>query len=199
MSLLTLDLHEVPLLEDTLTRDFASDTLIMLLKEPSLYAKNDGEGKGEPSKLTKELIGFFKKCFTILREDLQAAFFIQITSSICQHNMSHVPLTFICQGLANLPRVPGVGTELLTNLRLILSDTSGHSVVMRGAVQSFMLRTVMNVMDLSLVHLDDVFAVLGLFVKEESLSRGISLWEEVGQWLSVNVDVCQRTTKDLFS
>lgn len=199
MSLLTLDLHEVPLLEDTLTRDFASDTLIMLLKEPSLYAKNDGEGKGEPSKLTKELIGFFKKCFTILREDLQAAFFIQITSSICQHNMSHVPLTFICQGLANLPRVPGVGTELLTNLRLILSNTSGHSVVMRGAVQSFMLRTVMNVMDLSLVHLDDVFAVLGLFVKEESLSRGISLWEEVGQWLSVNVDVCQRTTKDLFS
>lgn len=199
MSLLTLDLHEVPLLEDTLTRDFASDTLIMLLKEPSLYAKNDGEGKGEPSKLTKELIGFFKKCFTILREDLQAAFFIQITSCICQHNMSHVPLTFICQGLANLPRVPGVGTELLTNLRLILSNTSGHSVVMRGAVQSFMLRTVMNVMDLSLVHLDDVFAVLGLFVKEESLSRGISLWEEVGQWLSVNVDVCQRTTKDLFS
>ena len=199
MSLLTLDLHEVPLLEDTLTRHFVSDTLIMLLKEPSLYAKNDGEGKGEPSKLTKELIGFFKKCFTILREDLQAAFFIQITSSIRQHNMSHVPLTFICHGLANLPRVPGVGTKLLNNVRLILSNTSGHSVVMRGAVQSFMLRTVMNVMDQSLVHLDDVFAFLGLFVKEESLSRGISLWEEVGQWLSVNVDVCQRKTKDLFS
>lgn len=198
MSLMTLDLQKVPLLESTLTIRFTSDTLIMLLKEPSLYAKNDGEARKEPSKLAKKLTGFFKKCFDYLDDDDKADFVNQVLSSVHKHNISHVPLTYICQGLANIPVAPVLGAELLTNLQFILSNLTSHSVVLRGAVQSFLLKTFMNLLRPRSVSLDEIYVFLGFFVREESLCREISLWKDVGKWLSVNVDLCKRMTKDLF-
>ena len=81
-TLLTLNLEQVPLLENDVTRRFTCDTLIMLLKEPTLYAKNHGEGKAEPSLLAKHLLAFFKECFHALDEEEKDWIF---HGSVCLH------------------------------------------------------------------------------------------------------------------
>ena len=199
MILLTLDFDEVPLLENVVTRKFTCDTFIMLLKEPTLYAKNHGEAKAEPSALTKQLLEFFKKCFEALNEEEKNSFFTQVFISIPRYNISHVPLTFISQSLSNVPRFAMFGCELLSSLKSIITNMYSHSVMLRGAVKIFLLRTFMNFVKPTSLSVHDVLVFLGSFVKEESLCRGTKIWDEVKTWLSECHSLFQKETKDLFT
>ncbi len=199
MVLLTLNLDEVPFLENVVTRNFTCDTFIMLLKEPTLYAKNHGESKAEPSALTKQLLKFFNKCFQALNDEEKTGFFKQVFTSISRYNISHVPLTFISQSLSNVPRCAIFGNELVNSVRSIVSNMNSHSVMLRGVVKTFLLRIFMNFVQPTSVSVHEVLMFLGSFVKEESLCRGTQLWNEVVAWLSESHGVFQRETKDLFT
>ena len=199
MILLTLDFNEVPLLETVVTRNFICDTFIMLLKEPTLYAKNHGEAKAEPSELTKQLLRFFKKCFEALHEEEKTAFFTQVFIAIPRYNISHVPLTFISQSLSNVPRFAMFGCELLSSLRSIIANMYSHSVMLRGAVKIFLLRTFMNFVKPASVSVHEVLVFLGSFAKVESLCRGTKIWDEVKTWLSESHNLFQKETKNLFT
>lgn len=199
MVLLTLDLDEVPLLENVLTRSFTCRVFIMLLKEPTLYAKNFGEGKSEPSALATQLLGFFGICSQTLNDEEKRIFFTQVFISISRYNISHVPLTFISQSLSNVPRSPVFGSELLSNLRSITSNIGCHSVMLRGAVKTFLLKTFMNFVKPTSISVHEVQVFLGSFAKEESLCRGTRLWDEVKEWLSESHHLLQRREKDVFT
>ena len=200
MVLLTLNLNEVPLLENTVTTNFTCDTFIMLLKEPTLYAKNHGESKAEPSALTKRLLGFLDKCFQTLDEELKRVeFFKHVLTSISHYNLSHVPLTFVSQSLSNVPRFASFDNELLKILRDIISNMFSHSVVLRGAVKTFLLRTFINFVKPTSVSVEEVLVFLGSFGKEESLCRGTQLWSEITEWLSQSYDLFLRETKEFFT
>lgn len=199
MTLLTLNLEQIPLLENAVTRHFTCDTFIMLLKDPTLYAKNHGEGKAEPSAVTKQLLEFFKKCYQALVEEKKIEFFTLVFASISRYNISHVPLTFITQSLSNVPRCAMFGLELLTSFRSIISNMFSHSVILRGAVKTFLLRTFVNFVDPTSVTIHELLIFLGSFVKEESLGRGTQIWNEVTAWLSLNLGLFQIEAKDLFT
>jgi hypothetical protein len=199
MVLLTLNLDEIPLLDNTVTREFTSGTFVMLLKEPTLYAKNHGESKAEASALAKQLLEFFNKCFQALNDEEKIGFFTKVFTSISRHNISHVPLTFISQSLSKVPRSAIFGSELLSILRNIILTMRSHSVVLRGAVKTFLLRIFMSFIKPMSVSVSEVLLFLGSFVKEESLCRGTQLWNEVAAWLSESYLLFQRETKDLFA
>ena len=199
MMLLTLNLDEIPLLENAVTRNFTSDTFVMLLKEPTLFAKNHGESKAEPSALAKQLLEFFRQCFQALNDEEKIGFFTQVFTSISRYNISHVPLTFISQSLSNVPRFDVFGSELLSILRSIISNMQSHSSVLRGAVKTFLLRIFMNFIKPASVSVHEVLVFLGSFAKEESLCRGTQLWNEVIAWLSESHSLFQKQTKDLFT
>ncbi|XP_028401420.1 probable methyltransferase TARBP1 [Dendronephthya gigantea] len=198
MTLLTLNFHEVPFLQNKTTRNFTCDTFIMLLKEPTLYAKNHGESKSEPSALSSHLLKFFKKCLHAVNEEEKTGFFAQVFTSISRYNISHVPLTFIVQSLSNVPRISVFGSELLSSLRSIISNMLSHSVILRGAVKTFLLRTFMNFVNPVCVRVYEVLVFLGSFAKEESLCRGTHLWNEVTLWLSESHLLFQSETSVFF-
>lgn len=58
-----------------------------------------------------------------------------------------------------------------------------HSVKVRGAVQCYLLKAAMNLLDTNNVDLSDITRFLSIFSPEESLCRGSGLWEEVSSWI----------------
>lgn len=199
MLLLTLNLDEVPLLGDDKSRNFTHDTFIMLLKEPTLYMKNHGEGRDEPSLLTKHLLTFFRRCFYALVEAKRKQFFYKLLFSISQFNISHVPLTFITQSLSIVPQFMVFDRELLKVMKNIIRNICSHSFALRAAVKTFLLRTSINFLDPSSIRVSEIMAFYGFFSKEECLCRGSGLWMDVATWLRQNNDQMQKENKDIYS
>ena len=58
-----------------------------------------------------------------------------------------------------------------------------HSIKIRGAVQCYLLKAAMNLIDPDCVEIGHIARLLSMFSPEESLCRGSVLWEEVSTWM----------------
>ena len=71
----------------------------------------------------------------------------------------------------------------LTYIQAIFPSMATHYIKIRGAVQCYLLKAVMKLVDTNNVDLSDIARCLSMFCPEESLCRGIGLWEEVVIWI----------------
>uniref|UniRef100_A0A673BT74 tRNA (guanosine(18)-2'-O)-methyltransferase TARBP1 n=1 Tax=Sphaeramia orbicularis TaxID=375764 RepID=A0A673BT74_9TELE len=114
---------------------------------------------------------------------------LQLIQQLGSKHWCAVPLLFVSQALSKLPPSPLLGINGLTALREVLRCTMiTHQVLLRGAAQCFLLKSVLSLTDVSAVTLDDIFSFLMHFRADESLCRGTQLWNQLCVWLSDNED-----------
>uniref|UniRef100_A0A673BRI5 tRNA (guanosine(18)-2'-O)-methyltransferase TARBP1 n=1 Tax=Sphaeramia orbicularis TaxID=375764 RepID=A0A673BRI5_9TELE len=120
----------------------------------------------------------------------RACVLLQLIQQLGSKHWCAVPLLFVSQALSKLPPSPLLGINGLTALREVLRCTMiTHQVLLRGAAQCFLLKSVLSLTDVSAVTLDDIFSFLMHFRADESLCRGTQLWNQLCVWLSDNEDM----------
>ncbi|KAM9450224.1 putative methyltransferase TARBP1 isoform 1-T1 [Clarias gariepinus] len=170
---------------------FVVGPLVDVLAETSLYHRS-AENVGECPEVGLKLQNFMVMFFSSLPEDTQGSVLLQILERLNSRRWCSVPLLFLSQTLSCLSPCPLLKTDGLHILREVLGCTMvTHHVLLRGAVQCFLLETVLRLSDVSEVSLDEVFGFLSHFRAEESLCPGTKIWEKVCDWLMVNEEAFQ--------
>uniref|UniRef100_A0A673BUD3 tRNA (guanosine(18)-2'-O)-methyltransferase TARBP1 n=1 Tax=Sphaeramia orbicularis TaxID=375764 RepID=A0A673BUD3_9TELE len=160
-----------------------------VLSETSLFQRAVGQSVGDCPELGAKLEVFLTTFFNSLPSDHRACVLLQLIQQLGSKHWCAVPLLFVSQALSKLPPSPLLGINGLTALREVLRCTMiTHQVLLRGAAQCFLLKSVLSLTDVSAVTLDDIFSFLMHFRADESLCRGTQLWNQLCVWLSDNED-----------
>ncbi|MCJ8749174.1 hypothetical protein PDJAM_G00173290 [Pangasius djambal] len=158
-----------------------------VLAETSLYHRSSKQTIGECPELGLKLQNFMVMFFSSLPEDRQGSVLLQMLKHLSSRRWCSVPLLFLSQALSCLTPCPLLKADGLNILRQVLGCTMvTHHILLRGAIQCFLLHTVFHLSDVSAVSLDEVFAFLAHFRAEESLCPGTAIWEKLCDWLLVN-------------
>ncbi|XP_060720416.1 probable methyltransferase TARBP1 [Tachysurus vachellii] len=158
-----------------------------VLAETSLYHRSPKQSVGECPELGLKLQNFMVMFFSSLPEDRKGSVLLQMLKHLSSRRWYSVPLLFLSQALSCLSPCPLLKSDGLHILREVLGCIMAtHHILMRGAIQCFLLHTFLQLSDVSAVSLDEVFAFLAHFRAEESLCPGTSIWEKLCDWLLVN-------------
>ena len=84
--------------------------------------------------------------------------------------------------MAGLPKLSTCGVGSLTSIQAIFPSLTTHARKIRGAVQCYLLKTAINLVDTDKVELSDIASFLSFFRTDESLCRSTALWEEMSAW-----------------
>ncbi|MCI4394962.1 hypothetical protein PGIGA_G00174930 [Pangasianodon gigas] len=158
-----------------------------VLAETSLYHRSSKQTIGECPELGLKLQNFMVMFFSSLPEDRQGSVLLQMLKHLSSRRWCSVPLLFLSQALSCVTPCSLLKTDGLNILRQVLGCTMvTHHILLRGAIQCFLLHTVLHLSDVSAVSLDEVFAFLAHFRAEESLCPGTAIWEKLCDWLLAN-------------
>ncbi|XP_017317065.1 probable methyltransferase TARBP1 isoform X2 [Ictalurus punctatus] len=158
-----------------------------VLAENWLYQRSPKQSIGECPELGVKLQNFMVMFFSSLPEDRQGSVLLQMLKHLSSRRWCSIPLLFLSQALSCLSPSPLLKADGLHVLREVLGCTMvTHHILLRGAIQCFLLHTVLQLCDVSVVSLDEVFAFLALFRAEECLCPGTTIWEKLSDWLLAN-------------
>ncbi|XP_064599728.1 LOW QUALITY PROTEIN: probable methyltransferase TARBP1 [Liolophura sinensis] len=184
-ALLRSDPQKFPLLHQG-QDEFISGEFLIALKETRLYCREPKEPMGSQPEIGHLVCEFLLKCWKTLESHKRAEFFRGILLKIRGDNWGQFPLVYLWQGLAGLPVSSLWNKESVLAIREIMS-TSLTTVEQfnRGAIQCFLVESLVNLMDLELVTPADFSVVLAACSNEESLQRGTTLWKTVASRLNL--------------
>ncbi|XP_059119778.1 probable methyltransferase TARBP1 [Peromyscus eremicus] len=166
---------------------FVTGPLMDVLSESCLYSRSPGQLLGSGSPLGLKLQKFLVTYVSLLPEETKSHFLLKFIQRMAGRHWCAVPVFFLSQALAGVPRCKALGGEGLLALRDVLQCTMiTHQVLLRGAAQCYLLQTAVRLVDVEKVSLSDVAAFLMSLRQEESLARGTVLWTELCDWLRVN-------------
>uniref|UniRef100_A0A8C0WPD4 TARBP1 domain-containing protein n=1 Tax=Castor canadensis TaxID=51338 RepID=A0A8C0WPD4_CASCN len=167
--------------------EFIVGPLMDALSESSLYSRSPGQLVGSGSPLGLKLQKFLVTYVSLLPEEVKSGFLLTFVQRMTSRHWCAVPILFLSEALASVPRCKVLGVEGLLALRDVVQCTMiTHQILLRASAQCYLLQTAMNLLDVEKVSLCDVSTFLMSLRQEESLGRGTILWTELCDWLRVN-------------
>lgn len=179
---MTLDLSKSPLLHPQ-NWDFILGHFQTMLSEYNLFSKDHDGIAGTLSPVKTALHSFYKNCFEWLPKDLHVEFMRRLIISIEEQRFSAAPLACIFNSLANIPSLPLLGEDSLQRIRNILLHLRTHAVNLRLATKGFIVMTIVNLTDPSLVSWDAIFNLINVGRLDECLQRKSWLWVCLCSWI----------------
>lgn len=182
LDLLNMDLCSSPLL-NTCYWWFLYGPLMGMLSEYAIYARADDGLRGDPPPVGAAVVAFFTEFAKNLSVNERRSFCAGLLTAIVKQNFSPVPLVFMSQMLASLPPCEAWDSNVIASIRSIFSLFRTFSPHISSAIQSFLLKAVINLTDPRRVSWNDVGDFLSLPSKDDCLCRGNALWQETVQWV----------------
>ncbi|XP_076099114.1 tRNA (guanosine(18)-2'-O)-methyltransferase TARBP1-like isoform X1 [Mytilus galloprovincialis] len=194
---LYLDLDTCPIIEQGEHKYFASEFLHSI-QDQKLYPRPKKSARGTIPICGAGLIHLFQSCWKALKTDeKRGQFYGSILETLSTSNWGPVPLMFICQAISCVPQSQILNKQALLFIRKILTtQVTNSGVFLRGAAQSFFVRTLLSLTNLSVVPPKDFAAALSIFESEDGLARGTTLWTECVNWLKV---ICKEQNNEEWS
>lgn len=177
-----MDLSKTPLLYPQ-NWDFILGHFQSMLSEYGLYNKDHDGIPGTFSAVGTALRSFYKNCFIALPRDLHVEFMSKLIASIEEQHFAAAPLVCVFYSLSSVPSMPLLGPDSLQRIRNILLHLGTHAINLRLASKGFILTTVSNLTDPSLVSWDVIFNLLAVGRLDECLQRNSWLWERLCSWI----------------
>ncbi|XP_076463915.1 tRNA (guanosine(18)-2'-O)-methyltransferase TARBP1-like [Babylonia areolata] len=183
-TVLLMDFTAMPLLPQGQLQ-FLTEKLLVFLQDLKLYQRSDGSPVGSCSSVGSGLKQFFASVFRSLDSKNDKVDFMQhVLVTLLKENWSSVPLVFITQGLSCIPPEPILDCNTLYTVRdIIYASLTTLENFTRGAIECFMTKTVLNLIDKDKVDVDMLIDTLGMMEREESIRRGTGLWSSLVTWL----------------
>lgn len=183
LDLLNMDLHSSPLLS-TCYWWFLYGPLMSMLGEYNIYGRADDGLRGDPPPIGAAVVRFFTEFTKNLPTDNdRQSFCTGLLSSIVQQEFSQVPLVFLSQMLARLPPCKAWDSKAIGSISEIFPLFRTFNPHLSAAIQSFLLKAVINLTDPRHVAWSDIGHFLSLLSEDDCLCRGNTLWEATVHWL----------------
>lgn len=183
LDLLNMDLHSSPLLS-TCYWWFLYGPLMSMLGEYNIYGRADDGLRGDPPPIGAAVVRFFTEFTKNLPTDNdRQSFCTGLLSSIVQQEFSQVPLVFLSQMLASLPPCKAWDSKAIGSISEIFPLFRTFNPHLSAAIQSFLLKAVINLTDPRRVAWSDIGHFLSLLSEDDCLCRGNTLWEATVHWL----------------
>ena len=182
LDLLSMDLSCSPLL-NTCYWWFLYGPLMSMLNEYAIYGRTDDDARGDPPAVGAAVVAFFKDFAEHLPVNDRQSFCGGLLSAIVKQEFTQVPLVFMTQMLASLPLCPAWDSHSLASIHDIFPLFRTFNLHMSSAIQSFLLKAVLNLTDPRRVQWSDIRDFLSLLSEDDCLRRGNVLWEATVTWL----------------
>ena len=162
LDLLNMDLHSSPLLS-TCYWWFLYDPLMSMLGEYNIYGRADDGLRGDPPPIGAAVVRFFTEFTKNLPTDNdRQSFCTGLLTSIVQREFSQVPLVFLSQMLASLPPCKAWDSKAIGSISEIFPLFRTFNPHLSAAIQSFLLKAVINLTDPRRVAWSDIGHFLSL-------------------------------------
>ncbi|XP_067844711.1 probable methyltransferase TARBP1 isoform X2 [Heptranchias perlo] len=172
--------------------EFICGPVMDALSESTLYSRSPDQIIGSCPVLGVKLQTLFVDFVENVPEEFKGDFLMKLIKSMATKHWCAIPILFISRALMHIPSHKTWGVEGLHALREVLRCTmTNHQVLLRGAVQCYLLQTAMHLTNVENVRLSDISNFLASIRTEEALSRGTKLWMEVCEWLHSNDRNCR--------
>lgn len=183
LDLLNMDLCDSPLLNTCYWR-FLYGPLMSMLCEYNIYGRADAGLRGDPPPVGAAVLRFFSEFSKNLPSDNdRRSFCTGLLASIVKQNFSQVPLVFMLQMLASLPPCKAWDSKAIGSISEIFPLLRTFNPHLSAAIQSFLLKAVINLTDSGRVAWRDIGVVFSLLSEDDCLCRGNVLWEATVQWV----------------
>ena len=183
LDLLNMDLCNSPLL-NTCYWWFLYGPVMSMLGEYNIYGRADAGLRGDPPPVGAAVVRFFTEFSKNLPTDNdRRSFCTGLLASIVKQDFSQVPLVFMSQMLASLPPCKAWDSKAIGSISEIFPLFRTFNPHLSGAIQSFLLKAVINLTDPSRVAWSDIGDFLSLLSEDDCLCRGNVLWEATVQWV----------------
>ncbi|KAJ7394066.1 Tar (HIV-1) RNA binding protein 1 [Desmophyllum pertusum] len=161
LNLLNMDLCNSPLL-NTCCWWFLYGPLMSMLGEYAIYGRAYDGLRGDTSPIGTAAVTFFTEFAKTLPVNDRQSFCAGLLSAIVKQDFSQVPLVFISQMLASLPPCSAWDSNALASIRSFFTLLRTFSPHMSSAIQSFLLKAVINLTDPRCVSWSDIGDFLSL-------------------------------------
>ena len=183
LDLLNMELYSSTLLS-TCYWWFLYGPLMSMLGEYNIYGRADDGLRGDPPPIGAAVVRFFTEFSKNLPTDKDRQLFCTgLLASIVQQEFSQVPLVFMSQMLASLPPCKAWDSKATGSINEIFPLFRTFNPQLSAAIQSFLLKAVINLTDPRRVVWSDIGHFLSLLSEDDCLCRGNALWEATVQWV----------------
>lgn len=183
LDLLNMNLCNSPLL-NTCYWWFLYGPLMSMLGEYNIYGKADDGLRGDPPPIGAAVVRFFTEFTKNLPTDNERqSFCAGLLTSIVKQDFPQVPLVFMSQMLASLPPCKAWDSNAIASIRSIFPLFRTFNPHLSSAIQSFLLKAVINLTDPRRVSWSDIGDFLSLLSKDDCLCRGNALWKATVHWV----------------
>ncbi|XP_023223973.1 uncharacterized protein LOC111625154 isoform X2 [Centruroides sculpturatus] len=174
-------------------------TLLETLNDASLYSRSPSEPIGTCSSIGLAVGEFFKTSFYILGiKDKQVQFFNYLLTCIHQLSWGGVALFYISHALCKIPSTSLWNESSVDKIKeLILNSLRTQDLLLRGAIQTFFMKSFYQLIDMEKLSLEDISKLLIVLKRNECFCRGTSLWDATIVWLKELFDKNKRITSDI--
>ena len=168
-----------------------------MLSEYAIYVRTANDVKGDPPAVGAAVVTFFADFAKHLSANDRQAFCAGLLSAVVKQKFTQVPLVFMSQMLASLPSCPAWNSDALASIRSIFSLFRTFNPHMSSAIQSFLLKAVINLTDPRRVNWSHIGDFLSLLSNDDCLRRGNTLWEATVNWVKqIHGIVCQESASE---
>ena len=182
LDLLNMDLCNSPLL-NTCYWWFLYDPLMSMLGEYAIYTRADDGLRGDPPPVGAAVVTFFTEFAKNLSHYDRQSFCAGLLTAIAKQDFSPVPLLFMSQMLSSLPPCEAWDSAVIASIRNIVSLFRTFSPHISSAIQSFLLKAVINLTDPRRVSWNGIGDFLSLLSCDDCLCRGSALWQATVHWV----------------
>lgn len=186
VSLLSLDFNTIqPVRFNQLS--FLAGDLLDFLQENKLYSRYNDTELGRCSPVGEALQNFFKKLFLAMETKEKNEYLIKVLQKVLDNQWGSIPMIFLTQGLSNITPGPILRKQGLLIIRDIVQIClSSHESLAKSATQCFLVKTIINLVDLSSIEPMDFFTTIASFTRDMSVKRRTGLWVQMTSFLKVN-------------
>ncbi|XP_070569428.1 probable methyltransferase TARBP1 isoform X2 [Ptychodera flava] len=187
LEFLKLNFKQCPLLEQG-NREFIYGSLLKVLHDSGVYSRigqpeinMEAEGR---SPVGTALLKFFKSSSQAFSDNSEkVCFLVDLLPAIQSYSgWGTVPMTYLCQSLANIPACKAWDWTSVKRVRDIIASLVTFPTHLRGALSCCLIETVLNLIDVSQVTLHQFAIVIGTV---ECLKRGSLLWQQLVGWFTI--------------
>ncbi|KAL1434975.1 hypothetical protein MTO96_001532 [Rhipicephalus appendiculatus] len=169
----------VKLMFDNNMEKFVLGPLIHSLNDCAIFAREDTDPLGSPARLSESLEVFFKHCHDVLSPTNKFGGFLEkLFAALSKQSWNGVSLMYISYALLGLKKQPILGDSALVSVGAIIVDIQRfQEPVLRAAAQCYLLVVCLRLLDPTKVTYHQLSAFLGLFDREEVMTRGTAQWK----------------------
>ncbi|XP_037500438.2 uncharacterized protein LOC119374423 [Rhipicephalus sanguineus] len=169
----------VKLMFDSGMEKFVLGPLIRSLNDCAIFAREDADPLGSPARLSESLEVFFKHCHDMLSTtDKFGGFLEKLFAALSKQSWNGVSLMYISYALLGIKKQPILGDSALVSVGAIIVDIQRfQEPVLRAAAQCYLLVVCLRLLDPTKMTYHQLSAFLGLFDREEVMTRGTAQWK----------------------